>query len=217
MKDKHLTLEELTRGIEESRGTPREYELQLRRATKLRQLDRNSEAVSDYFDVATYSSEKRLFCHAKAMLSLIAIESREYKEALWWGASAFDSDPSNLDANMAIGLALIANDFHRMAIPFFESLIEKDEESSTAQLHLGICLRETLDFQGAHQVLNQLAEQTRDPRAYYELGWNWHVRHDVPESKTYARSSYLKALDMEPSQHLKERIIRKLESLDSMK
>ena len=158
MKDKHLTLEELTRGIEESRGTPREYELQLRRATKLRQLDRNSEAVSDYFDVATYSSEKRLFCHAKAMLSLIAIESREYKEALWWGASAFDSDPSNLDANMAIGLALIANDFHRMAIPFFESLIEKDEESSTAQLHLGICLRETLDFQGAHQVLNQLAE-----------------------------------------------------------
>ena len=214
MTENTTILEELNRDIESARGSDRECELRLRRATTLRKADRNDEAVADYLEVVELTGEKQFKTHAKAMLSLIAIESREYKGALWWGASAYDSDPNSLDANTAIGLALVASDFHRMAIPFFRFVYQTDPTSTTARLHLGICLRETLDFVGAHEVLSKLAEESCDPRALFELGWTWHLRHDVPESKVHARLSYLKAIELEPSNELRERIERKMESLE---
>ena len=211
-----MTLEALTRDIEKFCGTDSEYELRLRRATALRKSNRNKEAVSDYLDVAYDCGDKKLACHAKSMLSLISIESREYKEALWWGTSAYNGDPSNLDGNTAMGLALVANDFHRIAIPYFQYVFDKDAESTVARLHLGICLRETLDFQGAHEILNQLSQTTCDPRTHYELGWNWHLRYDVPNRKAQAKVCYLEALALQPSGDLKDRIVRKLESLETV-
>ncbi len=127
-----------------------------------------------------------------------------------------NSDPDNLDANTAMGLALVANEFHRTAISYFRFVIQKDQHSTTARLHLGICLRETLDFAGAHELLGELAEESGDPRAYFELGWNWHLRYDVPESKEYAKLSYSEALELDPSNDLRERINRKMESLENV-
>lgn len=214
MTENTTNLKELSRDIESSRGSDRECELRLRRATILRKADRNDEAVADYLEVVELTGGKQLKTHAKAMLSLIAIEAREYKDALWWGSSAYDSDPNNLDANTAIGLALVASDFHRMAIPFFRFVHQADPTSTTARLYLGICLRETLDFVGAHEVLSELSEECCDPRAFFELGWTWHLRYDVPESKVHARSSYLRALELKPSNELRERIEREMESLE---
>lgn len=214
MDENTTNLEELNRVIEASCGSDRECELRLRRATTLRKASRNDEAVADYLEVVELTGRKQFKTHAKAMLSLIAIESSEHKDALWWGASAYDSDPNDLDANTAIGLALVANEFHRMAIPFFRFVYKADPTSTTARLHLGVCLRETLDFVGTHDVLSELAEEFCDPRAFFELGWTWHLRYDVPESKVHARSSYLRALELKPSNELRERIERKLESLE---
>lgn len=202
----------LSSQLEAEQGSESEFRLLFERANAYQQIGKTKEALNDFSEVANESRNKQLMCRAKASITLICLEAGETKEALWWALGSLNHLPSDVDANTAIGLALMANEFYRLAIPYFRQVCDQDRESIAAGRSLAVCLRETLDFSAAHETLLGMLEiAPNDARTYFELGRNWNLRCDIPDHKLQARLSFQKALELGPSEELRISILKKLE------
>ncbi|TWT34167.1 hypothetical protein [Blastopirellula retiformator] len=206
------TITKLSSQLEAEQGSESEFRLLFERANAYQQIGKTKEALIDFYAVASESRNKKLMCRAKAMITLICLEAGETKESLWWALASLNHIPSDVNANAAIGLALKANEFYRLAIPYFRQVCDQDGESIVARRSLAVCLRETLDFSAAHETLLGLLEiAPNDAQTYFELGRNWNLRYDIPDHKLQARLSFQKALELGPSEELRISIVKKLE------
>jgi len=210
----HVNIENLSSQIATTVGEERF--LLLARRAKAYRLNNDNRAIIDYVDIIEDASDPRLVCHAQSMLALISIEAGELKEALWWAMTAVNTDRTQFDGHMAVGLALDAGSLYEASIHFFRRALEVDQTSEIALLKLAKCCREVMRFSEANDAFDLLLSVCPDnPTYHYECGRNWQLRHDVNDHYERALEFYEKALNCDPNEELKRKIQDKIRSLPS--
>lgn len=208
-------LTELSDALSTQSGKDARAKLYIERASVFYETGNNTNSVKDYLEALELAENVKDLVHIKSMISLLLLHTNEKERALWWAFAAIAEDCRNDEGHYLLGLNCRNSEFYSLAVESFRRALELAPNNRLTRLELGISLRDAFRLDEAVEALSEyVVDYPEDPRGLYELGWTYEIHIDIPDWKAKAAELFKKALNYTPPIELKQRIERKLASLN---
>ena len=209
-------VDELTRSLASEREEAELARLYIERAHCYCVLEDDGKSVADYLSALDHATDSAQIVHIRSMISLAFLSKADNREnAIWWAVAAVDRDPRNAEGLYTLGLNCEYSEFYDVAVEAFSRAVDSQPDHSSAERHLGVCLREACRLEEAVLVLTRYVDRNPDDAGgWYELGWTVHLSIALPDRVARAKVLYLEALRHNPSDTLRRVITRKLEQCE---